>query len=48
MLLVDEGPSAELDAQIAIYEAIDLEKYPPGRELAAWARERSAGATTRS
>jgi hypothetical protein len=42
MLLVDEGPSAELDAEIAVYEAMDPKEWPIGRQLAAWARQRSS------
>jgi hypothetical protein len=42
MLLVDAGPSADLDAETARYESLDPQTYPYAGRLAAWARERQA------
>jgi hypothetical protein len=42
MLLIDNGPSAELEAAIAKAEALDLERYPVAPQLVAWARQRLA------
>ncbi len=41
MLLVDRGPSVELEAAIAECEALDAETYPMAGKLAAWARQRA-------
>jgi hypothetical protein len=42
ILLVDEGPSPELEAEIARCEALDSADYPVAGDLARWARARIA------
>ena len=41
MLLVDEGPSPELDKAIAHYRSLDPTDYPAAADLAAWAEARA-------
>ncbi|MBN6041467.1 hypothetical protein [Amycolatopsis sp. 195334CR] len=42
MLMVDGGPSPELDAEIAYYEALDPVGWPVGPEIVAWVRARAS------
>lgn len=42
VLMADEGPSPELDAEIAYYEALDPVEWPVGPEIVAWARARAS------